>query len=191
MPVRDERILDEYLAASARLGDRAALGALARRWEKRLLRHAWRLVGDVELARDIAQDAWIDIAHGVKRLDDCAAFAAFAFRIVTRRAADAIRRAKRARAGVAAFAAEPQHPDSSVGRMEAQASGGALARAMAALPAEQRATIGLFYLEDLSVAEIAAALGVPAGTVKTRLMTARERLKAALGATMETEDEQT
>jgi RNA polymerase sigma-70 factor (ECF subfamily) len=63
--------------------------------------------------------------------------------------------------------------------------------ALATLPAEQRAAIALFYLEDLSVAEIAAALGVPAGTVKTRLMAARDKLRVALGATMETENEQT
>jgi RNA polymerase sigma-70 factor (ECF subfamily) len=61
---------------------------------------------------------------------------------------------------------------------------------MGALPAEQRAAIALFYLEDLSVAEIAAALGVPAGTVKTRLMAARDRLRSALGVTKETEHEQ-
>ena len=45
---------------------------------------------------------------------------------------------------------------------------------------EQRAAVALFYNEDLSVAEIAVALSVPAGTVKTRLMHARSKLRAAL-----------
>jgi RNA polymerase sigma factor (sigma-70 family) len=55
-----------------------------------------------------------------------------------------------------------------------------LQAALAALPEVQRATVGLFYLEDLSVAEVAVALNVPAGTVKTRLMHARRTLRAVL-----------
>lgn len=190
MDRRDERILDEYLAASARAGDRAALGELAKRWERRLVRHAWRLTGEVEDARDIAQEAWVDIARGLRRLDDCAAFPAFAFRIVTRRAADWTRRSKRMRIG-SAVAAEPRDNPANNDGMEASASSPALRAAMNSLPAEQRAAIALFYLEDLSVAEIAAALGVPAGTVKTRLMAARDKLRNALGVTMETDNEQT
>ena len=62
---REDRVLDEYLAAAARTGDRAALGELARRWEMRLLRHAWRLIGDADEARDVAQDAWVDHSNEV------------------------------------------------------------------------------------------------------------------------------
>ena len=47
------------------------------------------------------------------------------------------------------------------------------------LPPEQRAAIALFHIEDMSVAEVAVALDVPAGTVKTRLMTARAKLREA------------
>lgn len=186
----EERILDEYLAAAARAGDGRALGQLARRWERRLFRHAWRLTGSVEDARDIAQDAWIDIARGLRRLDDCGAFPAFAFRIVSRRAADWTRRTKRARIGAAAFAVEPRETITDNEGPDARASAPALATALAQLPTEQRATIALFYLEDLSVAEIAAALGVPAGTVKTRLMAARDKLRDALGVSKEKEHEQ-
>jgi DNA-directed RNA polymerase specialized sigma24 family protein len=50
---------------------------------------------------------------------------------------------------------------------------------MVALPAGQRAAIALFHIEDMSVAEVAVALDVPAGTVKTRLMNARAKLRAA------------
>lgn len=187
MDRREDRIFDEYLAASARAGDRAAMDELARRWEKRLVRHAWRLTGSIDDARDIAQDAWLDIARGVRRLDDCAAFPAFAFRIVTRRAADFVRGAKKRRAGAAAFAIEPRESSAGNDGVEASASAPAIASALAALPAEQRAAIALFYHEDLSVAEIAAALGVPAGTVKTRLMAARDKLRVALGVSTEME----
>ena len=48
---------------------------------------------------------------------------------------------------------------------------------MARLPSEQKSALGLFYLDEMSVAEIAVALDVPPGTVKTRLMHARRKLR--------------
>ena len=53
--------------------------------------------------------------------------------------------------------------------------------AIAACRPRRRATVALFYLEDLGVAEVATALDVPVGTVKTRLMHARTKLRALLG----------
>jgi RNA polymerase sigma-70 factor (ECF subfamily) len=175
-----ERVLDEYLAASARAGDRLALERLALRWEKKLVRHAARLTGDVELAREAAQEGWADIVKGLPRLMDAATFPAWAFRIVTRRCADSIRANRRRRRTEAAFAAEPTPEFEDAAGVEANADAAPLRRALVELPAEQRAAIALFHLEDLSVAEISAALAVPAGTVKTRLMHARRKLKAAL-----------
>ena len=174
------RILDEYLASAARAGDRAAFNRLAARWQPKLLAHAWRLTGDNELARDVVQDGWADIARSLSRLDDAAAFPAWAFRIVTRRAADAIRRAQRTRKGNAAYAEEMRGVVEGAEAIEMKSEARALEDAMAGLPPAQRAAIALFYTQDLSVAEIAAALEVPAGTVKTRLMHARRKLRDAL-----------
>jgi RNA polymerase sigma-70 factor (ECF subfamily) len=56
----------------------------------------------------------------------------------------------------------------------------ALRAAIDKLPADQRAAIALYHFEELSVAEVAVALHVPVGTVKTRLMHARHKLRAAL-----------
>ena len=175
-----ERVFDEYLAASARSGDRQNFERLAQRWRPKLLAHAYRLTGDMESAKDVAQEGWCDIAKGLKRLNDTAAFPAWAYRIVTRRAADAVRRNIRDRDGVAAFAAEPKSDAQQISGVEAKADAQPLNRALAALPPEQRAVIALHYREDFSVAEIAAALSVPAGTVKTRLMHARRKLREAL-----------
>ncbi|MEO7793840.1 MAG: RNA polymerase sigma factor [Thermoanaerobaculia bacterium] len=177
------RLFDEYLAAAARAGDREAFGRLAERWQPKLVAHAWRLMGDAEAARDVVQDAWTDIVRGLGRLDDAALFPAWAYRIVTRRAADAIRKRVRGRrldAAHAAIAAVTPQVDDAAARIEAAADSGPLAKAIASLPPDQRAAVALFYLEEFSVAEIAAATGVPAGTVKTRLMHARTKLRAAL-----------
>jgi RNA polymerase sigma factor (sigma-70 family) len=170
-----ERVLDELLIASARLGDRRALAMLVKRWDRRLVAHAWRLLGDPVAAQDAAQDSWAEIVRGLARLADDRAFPAWAYRIVSRRCARTIGTAQRHRKLEQAIAAEPadtitnERPD--VGWLRA---------AIAALPPDQRAAIALFHLEEMSVAEVAVALDVPAGTVKTRLMHARRKLRAAL-----------
>jgi len=63
---------------------------------------------------------------------------------------------------------------------EAAAEARALHRALAALSPEHRTVLALFYLEEMPVAELAIALDIPPGTVKTRLMHARTKLRALL-----------
>ncbi len=173
-----ERALDEYLVASARIGDRRAFGLLVRRWNGKLLAHAWRLLGDGEKAKDAVQDGWNEIIRGLPKLVDTRAFPAWAFRIVSRRCARLIGQARQDRRLRDALENEfrADSYEASHDRLEFER----IRQAMAALPAEQRAAIALFHLEELSVAEVAVALDVPVGTVKTRLMNARRRLRAAL-----------
>lgn len=180
MVTETDRRIDEYLVVCARLGDRRAFGRLAVRWQKKLLVHAWRLLGDEDGARDAVQDSWAEIVRGIARLQDEAAFPAWAFRIVTRRCAKQIRRRQRGRRlkeavenEIAAHAPAPG-PDFEGGDFER------VRREIRALPAQQQAAVALYYFEELSVAEVAAALDAPAGTIKTRLLHARERLRQTL-----------
>jgi len=175
-----EKVFDAWLAASARLGDREALSLLAERWNSRLLAHAYRLSGERDLAADITQEAWTQIIRGIAGLDDADAFAAWAFRIVTRRCAHAIKGLQRRRRDLAAFAREPEPDPIGASTGERQIDLAAVQAAMQGLPRDQRAALALFYLEDLRVAEIAVALDVPVGTIKTRLMHARQKLRAKL-----------
>ena len=178
-----EQLLDEYLVASARVGDRKAIELLARRWQAKLVAHAWRLTGDVDLAREAAQDGWVEIMRGVGRLRDERAFPAWAYQIVSRRCARRIGNLQRDRALAAAAATEPVEVPTPAEQGDAPAMA-RLRTALAGLPPEQRAAVALFHLEDLSVAETAVALNVPAGTVKTRLMHARRKLRAVLEGAM-------
>lgn len=171
------RIFEEYLVASARAGDRQALERLAGLWQKKLVAHAWRLTGSVEDARDAAQAGWIEIMRGLDRLQDPRAFPAWAYRIVSRACARQIGGAAGRRRLSEALASQPDpEPPETSGSFET----GRLRAAIRGLPPEQRAAIGLFHFEDMSVAEVAVALNVPVGTVKTRLMHARRKLRAAL-----------
>ena len=144
------------------------------------MRHAYRLVGDAEQARDVVQDGWGDIVHGLKRLNDAAAFPAWAYQIVTRRAADHIRRNQRGRNLQSTFAAEPREQLISSASIESYADRGPLLTALEKLSPDQQATMHLFYVEGFTTSEISKALSIPTGTVKTRLMHSRQRLKELL-----------
>jgi RNA polymerase sigma factor (sigma-70 family) len=173
------RIFDEYLVASARAGDHRAFGVLVRRWQSRLVAHAWRLLGDGEAAREAVQDGWGEIVRGLARLRDDRAFPAWAYRIVSRRCAQHIAGAVRRRALHDAVATAPESEDDG----DATPGGRDIDRlraAIRALPAAQRAAVALYHLEELSIAEVAVALDVPAGTVKTRLMHARLKLRGII-----------
>ncbi len=174
------RILDEYLAASARAGGRDAFDRLARRWQPKLVAHAYRLSGDRETASDAVQESWADIVRGLPRLQDAAAFPAWAYRIVTRRVADQIKGRQRERTFTVRYAAEPAAQSLSSAAIEAQADRSPLVRAIEALPQDQRAAVALFYLEEFTISEIAIALSAPVGTIKTRLSTARRKLRLSL-----------
>lgn len=176
MAARDwkEKALDGFLVASARVGDRRAFELLAERWDPKLRAHAQRLLGDADQAREAVQEGWAEIVRGIKRLRDDAAFPAWAYRIVSRRCAKMIARTQRRRKLSEALAAEPGAGEAASTDFER------LRAAVRALPPEQRAAVSLFYFEDLSIAETAIALDVPAGTVKTRLMHARRKLRNTL-----------
>jgi RNA polymerase sigma-70 factor (ECF subfamily) len=180
MAGQSERRIDDYLVVSARLGDRRAFARLAMRWQKKLLVHAWRLLRDEEAAKDAVQDAWAEIVRGLKKLRDERAFGAWAYRIVTRRCAREIGNKRQSRmlqealladAVVAPQSGGPEPTDDGVDQMR---------QAVRALPPQQQAALALYYFEELSVGEVAVALDVPVGTVKTRLLHARRSLNQTL-----------
>ena len=175
-----ERIYDEFLVAAAVTGDPAALSRLVARWQPRLLRHAWRLLGDAERAKDMVQEAWVEILRGLARLDDVAAFPAWAYRIATRRCQREFQRKDREPFEADDVDAEGGAEMSESASGEFAADVATVMAAIGTLPAPQRAALALFYIDELSVAEIAIATDVPPGTVKTRLMHARRKVRAIL-----------
>ena len=173
-----ERALEAYLVASVQAGDRGAMARLVRLRHPRFMAHAVRLLGDVEGANDAVQDAWIEIFRNIRGLRALNAFLPWALRIVSRRVAWVIRARQRDRklAGEYADEIDKATPE----RGPAASDAARVRRAVASLPPEQEAVVALFYLEELSVAEVAVAMDVPAGTVKTRLMHARAKMRAEL-----------
>ncbi|OQW60676.1 MAG: hypothetical protein A4S17_10360 [Proteobacteria bacterium HN_bin10] len=175
-----EHALDDYLVLLAQGGSREAFARLAARWTPKLLAFAARALGTTEAAKDVVQDTWESAVRGLARLDDPARFRAWLYTIAARKCADALRgkyRHARIAEAVQAMAADATNPERETNdRLD-------LAVALKCLPSEQRIAASLFFGEDMSVAEIAAITGAPAGTVKSRLFAARKALRAALGET--------
>ena len=175
-----QRPLDEYLVLLSQAGSTAAMDGLARRWTPRLLRYAARMLGgsmeSAEAARDVVQETWIGAIRGLNGLRDPAQFPAWIYGIATRKCADAIRTdVRRRRLDVESVAIGSGDATVSVEHRIDMATG------IQQLPPKQRAAVHLFYGEDLTVEEIASALGIPTGTVKSRLHQARQALKRNLG----------
>jgi RNA polymerase sigma-70 factor, ECF subfamily len=178
-----ERILDEYLVASAKAGDGRALDQLVRRWTPRLLRYAVRKLGAVEPARDIVQDTWISAIRNLPALSDPARFPPWLYSIATHKCADAIRKAVRARRRDASIVEEATVNGAAIDPAGVAAERLDIGAALAGLSPDHRIVVDLFYSDDLSVEEIADAVGIPAGTVKSRLHHARQVLRQHLGET--------
>lgn len=172
------RALEAYLVASARTGDTVAMDQLVRLLQPRLLGHANRLLGDAEGARDVTQAAWLDILRGLPRLREVASFRAFAMQIVTRKVAAAIKTNQRDRKLATDWARETEVMTAPLGEITADAQN--VRNAIAKLPPAHQATLALFYLDEMTVTEVATALDVPVGTIKTRLMHARDKLRVLL-----------
>lgn len=173
--------LDALLVVRAADGDKKAFEALFRRFERRLLAHAWRLTGEQEAAREVAQDAWLAITRGLRRLDDPHRFAPWAFRIVKNKAADHIRRRVRDRSALSdvPFDRLTARSADATGS-DADDEGLSVVQAVRTLTPENRALVSLYYVEGFGVSEIAQAMGMEPGTVKSRLYRIRAALKGRL-----------
>lgn len=176
-----EDIQDELLVIQCQDGDDEALRVLIARWQPRLGRFAWRLTNEREAARDIVQDAWLAIVRGIRRLDDPARFRAWAYRIVSNKCSDWIRRRVTQRsANQDLVNADVPSPAEDANATDSNGEVSRLREVLKTLPEQQQAILSLHYLDGMGLAEIAEVIGVPVGTVKSRLYHAREHLRQAL-----------
>ncbi len=180
---------DQALIDRCRDGDVAAFEPLVEKYRERAWRLAFNVLCDREDARDVAQEAFIRAWQALPSFRGQSAFYTWLFRIVMNAAADRARqRAARGRAfGTERVPEEDWErvmvdpgmaPDERAHRAEER---GRLMRALDTLPAPQRTIIMLSDLEGLSYREIAEVLGIPMGTVMSRLHNARKRLRRVLG----------
>ena len=168
------KIVDEILVMDCQSGNVKALELLVSRWQKRLWTYAYRLLGDSEVAWDITQESWLGIVRGIRKLEDPARFGPWCFRIVGNKANDWIRKRQADRKPIQQAETENVLTAEDCERLDKASD---LSTILRKLPGNHREIIMLYYIEQLSVGEIAIVLDVPSGTVKSRLHKARECFK--------------
>ena len=180
------------LVDRCRLGDPHAFGRLVALHEAMVYNLAARLLGDREEARDLAQDVFLQVYRTLGRFEGRSSLRTWIYRITVnlcRNRQRLWRRRRRARACRLDELTQAEHAQLGSGRPEAQTPFEQMRRresvrvvqeALLRLSFDHRAILTLREIEGLSCEEIAAALGLPGGTVKSRLARARERLRRAL-----------
>jgi RNA polymerase sigma-70 factor (ECF subfamily) len=168
-----DQLIDEILVMDCQSGSVKALEILVSRWQKRLWHYACRLTGQPEAAWDVTQESWLGIVRGIYRLNDPARFRPWAYRIVTNKAHDWIRKNARTPKVQAGGITEQQ----SRSKPQSSETLSDLHDIMRRLSAQSRDVLTLYYLEEFGLAEVASILRIPKGTVKSRLASARKELK--------------
>jgi RNA polymerase sigma-70 factor (ECF subfamily) len=179
--VRPADPIEADLLAKAQGGNLFAFEEIVKRYQRRVYAVALRIVRRHEVADDVAQEAFIRAHQALASFDLARPFGPWISRIAANLAVNHVRSPQ------AREEALPQGHDETPARGQSPLDGllereshGVLERAMASLPAEQRAVFVLRVTEELSYQEIAEALGLSIGTVMSRLFRARERLRRSL-----------
>jgi RNA polymerase sigma-70 factor (ECF subfamily) len=180
-PVEGRRgwAVDRDLVLRAQRGEESAFVALVQSCGNQMYAAAHHILRDPDLAADAVQQAMIDIWRKLPQLREPAAFNGWAYRIVVRAALAEVK-------GRAAWRmrTEPTrvegHPDADAARRVDDRD--ELERGFARLDVEHRTVVVLKHYVGLSNSEVATALGIPEGTVRSRLYNAIQSLRAALEA---------
>ncbi|HOC44891.1 MAG TPA: sigma-70 family RNA polymerase sigma factor [Thermoanaerobaculales bacterium] len=179
---------DELLVELALAGNQAAFGALVRRYQRRLTAFLGQIVGDMELARELSQEAFIRAWGALDRYDPQYRFSTWLFRIAHNLGIDQLRRRRLSTVSLVRQDAEGEEVELAVvdaskdplGHFENRELAEAMRAAIAGLRSEYRELVLLRHFAGLSYQDIADLKGMPLGTVKNKLFRAHSVLRRAL-----------
>jgi RNA polymerase sigma-70 factor (ECF subfamily) len=183
---------DADAVARARNGDHEAFRVLVERYQGRAYRLALRVLGDPDQARDAVQDGFLKAYSSLGRFEGRSGFYTWLYRLIFNLCIDMKRRDRSGRhvewddevAREVASESPGGNPARDLAEPATELERGqvreALARAIEALPEEGRRTLLLREVDGLSYGEIARTLGIPKGTVMSRLHHARRRVREML-----------
>ncbi len=177
---KTHKVFDSFLVLQCQSGNKKAMTLLVKRWHARLCKQAYWYTHDLEVSKDIAQDSWNKILLKIGSLKDPNSFGSRALTIVTRNAISWLRKQKKKLEHQNAF--QDQYDSvtmvDTIGSNENEAV--LLKNAIKKLSNDQQIVLNLFYVEEYSIKQISEIVNVSLGTVKSRLFTAREKLKIIL-----------
>jgi len=182
------RLPDEELVALSLDGDEAAFGTIVRRYQRRLTAFLGQLVGDMELARELSQEAFVRAWGALDRFDPSYRFSTWLFRIAHNLGIDQLRRRRLQTVSLyrqdssgdeVEIAIVDVHKDP-LGHFENRELAATIRTAIEALRPEYRELVLLRHFAGLSYQEIADLKEMPLGTVKNKLFRAHSVLRRAL-----------
>jgi RNA polymerase sigma-70 factor (ECF subfamily) len=187
---RDPRaqLADEELVELSLDGDEAAFGVLVRRYQRRLTAFLGQLVGDIELARELSQEAFVRAWGALDRFDPSYRFSTWLFRIAHNLGIDQLRRRRLQTVSLyrqdsngedVEIAVVDAHKDP-LGHFENRELATTIRAAIDGLRPEYRELVLLRHFAGLSYQEIAGLKEMPLGTVKNKLFRAHSVLRRAL-----------
>lgn len=174
---------DRAIVREVRHGDREAFGHLVRTYQGRLFGLVLMMVRQPAGAEEVTQDCFVRAYTHLDLYDDSRPFYPWLAAIAVRLAQNWLRRHGRTvqREGTSLESApEPGVPAGALAAMMADERNRELWRSVAALPSGERTAVILYYRDEMAVGDIARALGVSTGTIKTLLFRARRHLRGRL-----------
>jgi RNA polymerase sigma-70 factor (ECF subfamily) len=162
-------------------GDHDAFEAIMRQQEDRVFSVCLRIIGDRDRALDATQETFLTVFRKAGQFKGDAALGTWIYRIAVNTCYDQLRKAKRRRTDPIPDHLDPVDP-SAESAIESAALRPEIRTALDRLPTDFRAAIVLSDIEGMSMTEVASVLGIPAGTVKSRLFRGRRLLAEHLGA---------
>lgn len=175
-----KKIVDSLLVLQYQSGNKKALALLVKRWHAKFCKQAYWYTKDIEVSKDIAQDSWSKICAKIYQLKDPNNFGSWALTIVTRQAINWLRHQKKERNTLESYGNQHQETGSNTLSTDTEKAILELKKSIRALPQKQQIVLHLFYIEEYTIKQIGDILEISHGTVKSRLFTAREKLKAII-----------
>ena len=178
--MEDQATQDHGLVASTLHGDRQAFAELVARYQRLVASVAWRYgIGQMEI-EDVVSEVFLKAYQNLHRFRPEHAFSTWLYRLAVNHVIDHTRRQRKERGRTEMPRSLPDPAPSADDGIESGERATLVRSALGELKPHYRSVLFLVYVEGLKVDEVAGVLGLPPGTVKTRLMRGREALRRVL-----------
>jgi len=176
----EPHLSDAELVIRCQGNDREAFRMLVERYRRRSWKVAYNLVGNMEVARDLSQEAFIRVLRRISTCDPERGFRQWFDRVVVNLSIDYLRKHRRAVPVPLELVSEPPAPSAGpVDRSEREETRQRVHEVLAGLPLKHRAVLSMRDIDGMDCDEIARVLGKSPGTVRWRLSRARQAFKRA------------
>lgn len=170
---------DENLVTMSQSGDNEAFAQLVRKYSPDAYRTAFMVLSDHNEVEDVVQESFLTCYRKIKSFRMESSFKTWLYRIVVSRCYDSLRKLNRESSVMNKMSLNLNHGNSDINGIESRMD---LREVILGLKPEHRLVLTLYYGMDFGVQKVADIMGVPAGTVKSRLNTARSLIKNRMTA---------